>query len=119
MKPTRNDYNDAMIALERLNLAAPELTPALDAEICCLDYTAGMYACAENTHYSREQFNAALTAVRGATPEFSFWFPRQPKPTRNEAPKPGNKKDRRRADVLAHALGLTDRDGRDYMANAA
>lgn len=126
MKPTKDHYNAAMEALDRLSLTRPEFdsrAPAalgstehlLADAVGCLSYTAGMYAAAESTHYTREQFAAALNFVGAQTPEFSYWSPRPAtKPIHNEAPKVGNRSDRRRAERLAGRLGLTDRAGNAY-----
>jgi len=115
MQVTREQYMEAMIAIENFSLCRPEAVAEFDRTINILSYCAGMWAAAEPVHYTLAQFRAALSTLREATPEFCTWTPRVIKPIKNEAPKAGNKTDRKRADLIGAQLGLMDRDGMPYL----
>jgi len=78
MKPTKFDHDAALEACWNFSDYRPDFDPqgsyfidtpdcALAQALNCLDFTAGMYACNEKTHYSRSEFEAALHLVVTAT----------------------------------------------------
>lgn len=131
MKPTRNDYHAAMSLLSeairrqcdladvRVYLRTDATGDVTEDTSGILSYTAGMWAAAEATHYTKAQFARACAAARAAIDAC-------PPPPVTTTPccrtsgsattprKHGNHDDRKKAEKTGAILGLTDRNGDPY-----
>lgn len=137
MKPTRFHHTAALSTLHSLYQSRPDIdsraavAAGSEAEkiqdaIYLLDEVAGAYAMNERSRHTEGQFEDARALILGLIPQ--AWKDEQARlaserdaadraariAMAHQAPKQGNRDDRRRAERLAGRLGLTDRAGQPY-----
>lgn len=112
MRPTKQNYDESIMAINKFMQKFPAFDSrgdyaiaskecAIAGSINCLDFTAGMWACGDKTHYSITEYRAALNLINAEIGDYEYvWPPSSPRPAgvdHLKFPSPDNHKARRKA----------------------